>query len=92
MFFHHDFLVPSGSGLGSGACLPIFFPSRQGFCSILISWFLLVPARLPGFVSPLSFLSFRRKRGDKNSRMADHFPGKMDVAVWGLCWCNLYVE
>ena len=28
MFFHHDFLVPSGSGLGSGACLPILF-SRQ---------------------------------------------------------------
>ena len=23
--------------------------------------------------------------------MADYFPGKMDVAVWGLCWCNFGV-
>ena len=23
--------------------------------------------------------------------MADHFPGKMDVAVWGLCWCILFM-
>ena len=62
MFFHHDFLVPSGSGLGSGACLPFFFPSGQGFGSILISWFLLVPARIPGFVSPLFFSFFPQKK------------------------------
>ena len=24
MVFHHDLLVPSGSGSGSGACLPTF--------------------------------------------------------------------
>ena len=41
MFFHHDFLVPSGSGLGSGACLPIFFPLRTG---ILFHVDFLVPS------------------------------------------------
>ena len=29
--FHHDFLVPSGSGSGSGACLPSFFCQEEGF-------------------------------------------------------------
>ena len=45
--FHHDLLVPLGSGWGSGACLPsslFFLSSGQGFCSIVICWFLLVPA------------------------------------------------
>ena len=83
--FHRDFLVPSGSGSGSGACLPSFLsflfsgmgcpmnsllhmnvvetwfvavwglcwcnlvPGRvPGFCSIIISWFLLVLGRVPG--------------------------------------------
>ena len=61
--FHHDFLVPSGSGSGSGACLPtflFFLFSGKGFCSIMISWFLLVPAQVPGLVSLLLFFSWER--------------------------------
>ena len=57
VLFHHDLLVPSGSGWGSGACLPyslffgsgaclpsflFFLSSGQGFCSIMICWLLLV--------------------------------------------------
>ena len=57
----HDFLVPSGSGSGSGVCLPTFLSflfSGKGFCSIMISCFSLVPAQVPGFVSLLfSFFS-----------------------------------
>ena len=47
VLFHHDFLVPLGPGWGSGACLPsspFFLSSEQGFCSIMVCWFLLVPA------------------------------------------------
>ena len=54
--FHHDFLVPSGSGSGSGACLPTFLSflfSGKGPCSIMISWFLVIPAQVPGLVSLL---------------------------------------
>ena len=88
--FHHDFLVPSGSGSsaclpsslfflfsgngvlfpgsgsGSGACLPssLFLNfSGKGFCSIMICWLLLVPARVRVVVSFLSLLSFFRKLG-----------------------------
>ena len=57
---HHDLLVPSGSGWGSGACLLyslFFLSSGKGFCSIMICWFLLVPAGVPVLVSLLpSFL------------------------------------
>ena len=49
--FHHDFLILAGSGSGSGVCLPIF--SGKGSCSIIIYWFLLIPARVPGLVSLL---------------------------------------
>ena len=61
--FHHDLLVPLGSGWGSGACLPslFFLSSGKGFCSIMICWFLLVPAGVPVLVSFFSFLSFLRK-------------------------------
>ena len=59
--FHHDLLVPSGSGSGSRACFPtflFFLFSEKGFCSIMISWFLLVLAKkFQGFVSLL--LGFR---------------------------------
>ena len=66
VLFHHDLLVPLGSGWGSGACLAsslffgsgaclpsslIFLSSGKGFCSIMICWFLLVPARVPALVS-----------------------------------------
>ena len=57
---HHDLLVPSGSGSGSGACFPtvlFFLFSGKGFCSIMISWLLLVPAQVRRLVS-LPFLSF----------------------------------
>ena len=62
VLFHHDLLVPPGSGWGSGACLPsslffgsvaflpsslFFLSSGKGFCSIMICWFLLVPAGVP---------------------------------------------
>ena len=49
ILFHHHFLVPSGYGYGSGVCLP----SLLAFFSIIISCFLLVPARVPEFVSLL---------------------------------------
>ena len=48
--FHHHFLVPSCSRNGSGAGLP----TLPAFCSIVISWFLLVPGGVRGFVSPRS--------------------------------------
>ena len=47
ILFHHHFLVPSGFWVGSGAC----FPNLLASCSIIISWFLLVPGRVPGLVS-----------------------------------------
>ena len=56
VLFHHDLLVPSGSGWGSGACLLyslFFLSSGKGFCSIMICWFLLVPAGVPVLVSLL---------------------------------------
>ena len=68
VLFHHDLLVPPGSGWGSGACLPsslffgsgaclpsslFFLSSGRGFCSIMICWFLLVPAGVPVLVSLL---------------------------------------
>ena len=68
VLFHHDLLVPLGSGWGSGACLPyslffgsgaclpsslFFLSSGQGICSIMICWFFLVPAGVPVLVSLL---------------------------------------
>ena len=68
VLFHHDLLVPLGSGWGSGACLPsslffgsgaclpsslFFLSSGKGFCSIMIWWFLLVPAGVLVLVSLL---------------------------------------
>ena len=62
--------------MGSGACLPFFsllwfrclspffsllFSSGKGFCSIMICWFLLVPARVRVFVSLLLSSFFLRK-------------------------------
>ena len=52
-------MVFPGSGWGSGACLPsslFFLFFGKGFCSIMMSWFLLVPARVQVLVSLL--LSF----------------------------------
>ena len=45
---------PFGSSWGSGVCLPTFLSfllPGKGFCSIMISWFLLVLDRVPGLVS-----------------------------------------
>ena len=68
VLFHHDLLLLPGSGWGFGACLPyslffasgaclpsslFFLSSGQGFCSIMICWFLLVPAGVPVLVSLL---------------------------------------
>ena len=56
VLFLHDLLVPPGSGCGSGACLPssfFFLSSGKKFCSIMICWFLLVPAGVPVLVSLL---------------------------------------
>ena len=62
--FHHDLLVPPGSGSGSGACLPSSFSflfSGKGFCSIMIYCFLLVPAGFRCLSPFFSLLSFLRK-------------------------------
>ena len=86
VLFHHDLLVPPGSGWGSGACLPSslsFLSSRTWFCSIMICWFLLVPAGVPVLVSlllsslvpvlvPLLLSSFfSQERGSVPSWFAD---------------------
>jgi len=78
VLFHHDLLVPLGSGWGSGACLPsslffgsgaclpssLFFPSSgKWFCSIIICWFLVVPAGVPVLVSLLLSSFFPQERG-----------------------------
>ena len=65
MVFHHDFLVPSGSGSSSGACLLIllcFLFSGKKCFSIMISWFRLVPAQVPGLVSSFCFAFFSQER------------------------------
>ena len=62
--FIMDFLVPLGSGWGSGACLPSslsFLSSGKGFCSIMICWFVLVPAGFRCLSPFFSLLSFLRK-------------------------------
>ena len=66
VLFHHDLLVPPGSGWGSGACLLsslFFLSSGQRFCSIMICWFLLVPAGVPVLVSLLLSPFFPQERG-----------------------------
>ena len=63
--FHHDLLIPLGSGWGSGACLLsslFFLSSGKGFCSIMICWFLLVPAGVPVLVSLLLSSFFPQAR------------------------------
>ena len=72
VLFHHDLLVPLGSGWGSGACLPslFFLSSGKGFCSIMICWFLLVPAGVPVLVSLLLFSFFPQERGSVPSWFA----------------------
>ena len=59
--FHHNLLVAPGSGSSSDSCLPssCLFLQETGLCSIMISWFLLVPVLVPVLVS---FLSFVRQR------------------------------
>ena len=60
VLFHHDVLVPPGSGSGSGACLPsAFFLPFSG----MISWFFLVPAGVPVLVSLLLSSFFSSERG-----------------------------
>ena len=57
VLFHHDLLAHPGSGRGSGACLPpslFFLSSGKGFCSIMICWFVFVPAWVLVLVSPSS--------------------------------------
>ena len=64
ILFHHHFLVPPDSGSGCGACLL----SLLALCSIIISWFHLVPGTFwfqLGFrsLSPyFSFVSCGRKK------------------------------
>ena len=107
VLLHHDLLVPPGSGWGSGACLPsslffgsgaclpsslFFLSSGKGFCSIMICWFLLVPAGFrclsPFFsllwfrcLSPFSLLSFLRKR----VLFLHGFPGSSCFALGFRC-------
>ena len=57
VLFHHDFLVPGGSGSGAGACLPSsFFSQEMVFC-------FLVPAQVPVLVSLLLSSFFSQERG-----------------------------
>ena len=66
VLFHHDLLAPPGSGWGSGACLPsslFFLFSGNGICSIMICWFLLVPAGVPVLVSLFLSSFFLQERG-----------------------------
>ena len=66
VLFHHDLLVLPVSGWASGACLPsslFFLSSGKGFCSIMIAWFLLVPAGVPVLVSLLLSSFFPHERG-----------------------------
>ena len=60
------FTVSSWFRLGSGACLPsslFFLSSGKGFCSIMICWFFLVPARVPVLVSILLLSFFPQESG-----------------------------
>ena len=75
VLFHHDLLVPPGSGwgsdgclpssllFGSGACLPSssFFSQEKGSVPSWISWFFLLPAGVPVLVSLLLSSLFLRK-------------------------------
>ena len=85
VLFHHDLLVPLAPGWGSGACLPsslffgsgaclpsspFFLSSGQGFCSIMICWFLLVPAGVLVLVSLLLSSFFPQERGSVPSWFA----------------------
>ena len=85
VLFHHDLLVPLGSGWGSGACLPsslffgsgaclasslFFLSSGNGFCSIMICWFLLVPAGVSVLVSLLLSSFFLQESGSVPSWFA----------------------
>ena len=62
--FHHDFLVSCWFRLRFRCLSPFFsllsFPGK-GFCSIMMCWFLLVPARVPVLVSPSSLFFLSRK-------------------------------
>ena len=85
ILFHHDLLLPLAPGWGSGACLPsslffgsgaclpsspFFLSSGQGFCSIMICWFLLVPAGVLVLVSLLLSSFFPQQRGSVPSWFA----------------------
>ena len=61
--FHHDFLVPSGSGSGSGACLPSFFCQEEGLFHFN---FLVSPRSGSGsgaYVPSSPFFSFSQENG-----------------------------
>ena len=79
--FHHG---PDYSGSGSGASLPssfflLFF--GKGFSSIMMSWFLLVPARVQVLVSLLlSFLFSPEWRS-----VPPWFPGSWWFRLWCRC-------
>ena len=95
VLFHHGF--PGSSSFWRGfRCLSPFFSlllfSRKGFCSIVD--FLVPPASGWGSgVSPSFLFFFSEDRSVPDSSM--NFDLHMtlvetcDVAVWGLCWCNL---
>ena len=81
VLFHHDLLVPLGSRWGSGACLPsslFLFSSGKGFCSIMICWFLLVPAGVLVLVSLLLSSFLHQEKGSVHHG----FPGS------SFFWCR----
>ena len=96
ILFHHHFLVL--------ALVPVLVSLLLSFCfsqeKVSVAsrfpgsfWFRLWFWGWSPYFSLLSFL-MKRIVGARGSQkiaggIADHLPGKMDVAVWGLlCWCN----
>ena len=91
VLFHHDLPVPLGSGWGSGACLPsspFFLSSGKGLCSIMICWFLLVPA---GVLVLVSLLLSSLVPVLVSLLLSSFFPQERGIPSWfaGSSWFRL---
>ena len=90
VLFHHDLLVAPGSGSGSRGCLPSYlfflfflFFQETGLCSIMISWFLLVPVLVPVLVSPFFFCQ-------EEGFVPNWFPGFSSFRLGFRCLCPFF--
>ena len=69
----------------------LFFPfSGRGLCSIMIFWFILVPGSVPALSPPVLSFLFSGIRPPMTSLLHMNVVETWFVAVWGLCWCNLF--